>query len=120
MKTIYVAYVKDRSESLDESKERKTYSFNTEEVVEVGQMLDTNNYNSFLVVLYVFEEHFPFFNFKTGKLKLQKEGDTDVAIRVFDIVEELPEKDKTDPIVHCKRIDREEPSLSTSSPIQEV
>ena len=64
MKTILVIYSNERVSS---TKDYKKYAFNTDSDVEVGDMLETNAYNTNLIVVRVLEEAFKYYD-ASGKL----------------------------------------------------
>lgn len=71
MKTILVIFVNEKVDPKFIGKYRE-YSFNTDAVVKVGDLLKSSEYNSLLQVIKVYDEHFKYFTYGTGELTCEK------------------------------------------------
>lgn len=68
MKTILVIFTKNKVEDSSTIATTKKYSFNTNEEIEVGDMLKSSSYSTELQVVRVLDKSFKYYNSVTGEM----------------------------------------------------
>lgn len=76
MKTILVVYTNETKLSKVEMGRLKRYSFNTKAEVNVGDIIETDEYDTNLMVAEVMNESYSFYNRATGDLSNVKSANT--------------------------------------------
>lgn len=85
MKTILVIY-SNRKKTRKEIGYTKRYAFNTAGEVAVGDLLDTNEYDTSLLVVEIMDKSFKYFNKDTGELSDDFTSSKMYNIKTLDIV----------------------------------
>lgn len=101
MKTFFVVYINNKSTTVDEANRTKMtkYSFNTEEDVKVGDILESDKYSSPMLVTEVLSKAYKYYNSQSGDLSDEPTSTKCYPIRTMVISES---KDKN--IVYANRV----------------
>lgn len=93
MKTILVAFTKTKINDLEVLKKSKGYSFNTVADVKPGDIITTDNYNSYLQVIEVLPKCYKYYNYKTGELFEESNSSSNGEIKVL-VLNEIDDSGK--------------------------
>jgi hypothetical protein len=88
MKTILVVYTNKANLSKKEISGLKKYSFNTASNVSVGDLIDSTEYTTYMLVIKVLEKSYLYFNAATGELSDEFNSTAQWNIRTIVIREE--------------------------------
>lgn len=97
MKTILVVYTNTKITNRDQIQKSRKYSFNTEENIEVGKLIETPSYTQKLQVVDVFEKSFKYVIPTTGELTNEINNTNAVKLRFLKIIE--PTNDNDDIVI---------------------
>ena len=87
MKTIFVIYSYDTDKSLEDLKSKKRYVFRTNDDLQVGDIVKSDNYDANMVVVEVLNKDFLYFNKSTGELSNELGSTQQYPIRTLQIVD---------------------------------
>jgi len=85
MKTIIVIYTADKITDKKEISRAKKYSFNTSSKVKIGDLIETNTYDTPMQVVKILPKAFKYFNGATGLLSDKFDSTTQWEIRTLEV-----------------------------------
>lgn len=100
MKTIIVAYSDKKELKESEIRGMKKYSFNTDSDIKVGDILDSKEYDTNMVVAKVLDKSYKYYNSKTGELSDEFTSTAQWEIRTLVVRED------EETIVYASKIER--------------